>query len=146
MTLIPDIPKELGCFGYFGFGGGWLKTAHPLLAGDEIYCNTCRLAQECWQRHRRRTRGMFPGLMELEDQLMSEGLKGPAFLKEYGKRLEEMGHGPANTHAPPEIFTNVGNIEDGMAVGLGHKPKDRDPYTITWPLIPLEPLTPGELG
>lgn len=122
---------ELGCFGYFGFGGGYAAVKEDKTgSGHGLYCNVCPLAKDCWQEHRRRAVELFPDLMaELEKLLDANPDDGGRALGAFYARFK---------CASPDIAMNGGNIEDGMAVAIGDKPKDRARGTLTWPLAPRE--------
>ena len=122
--------KELGCFGYFGFGGGYAAVKEDKArAGYGIYCNVCPLAQTCWKEHRRRAKEIFPDLAGAWDQLLDQypDDKGITAQRLFFTRFK---------CAPPDLVVNGGNLEDGMAVAHGSKPKNRDRATLTWPLTP----------
>jgi hypothetical protein len=119
---------ELNCFGYFGFGGGYAAVKENKdRPGYGLYCNVCPLAQACWQEHRERTKEIFPDLMaELERVLAAyPNDKGKTALRVFHERFKV---------APPDLVVHGGNIEDGMAVAHGAKPKNRERGTLTWPL------------
>lgn len=120
---------ELGCFGYFGFGGGYAGIKEDKATpGYGLYCNVCPLAKDCWQEHRRRAAELFPGLMaEIQKLLDAHPGDGRVAVREFWERFK---------YAPPDIAINGGNIEDGMRVAHGEAPKDRERGTLTWPLAP----------
>lgn len=134
------IHERLGCFGYFGFGGGWEYARRSRRAkkakrdpGREHFCNVCPVRMGCWKRHRQRAAELFPAAWELMEEIMAKhpGDAGREILREWSERT----YGAT----PPDLALNGGNIEDGMRVGGGGKPKDRGPYTISWPLERLDP-------
>lgn len=116
---------ELKCKGYFGFGGGYALAKGDKYEDGALYCNVCPVSQTCWESHQDRARKLFPEMMKKLDELAEQGLEG--------NELMEVWHEFTET-APPDIMLNGGNIEDGMRVGHGQPPKDRGPYTLTWPL------------
>lgn len=134
-------PEErLGCEGYYGFGGGyvsvkmreWLPSSGP--GKQQIYCNTCPLRNECWQKHLDRVRKIFPALTEYFDKFMDEArendddrhpmMQWQEHLKEQGEEMVE-----------PYTQIMMGNMEDGMAVAMGGEPKDRGDHTLPYPFI-----------
>lgn len=120
---------ELGCLGHFGFGGGYAAVKEGKdKAGFGLYCNVCPMSQACWTEHRVRAREVFPVLMEeLERLIAAAGGNGQKGAAEFWR---------LHHYAPPEIAMIGGNIEDGMAIAFGEKPKDRGRATLTWPLSP----------
>lgn len=121
--------RELGCFGYFGFGGGYAAvTEHKDQPGFGLYCNVCPISKECWIEHRARAKEIFPDLMaELERLLAENPGKGNLAAGQFWQRFQV---------APPDIAINGGNIEDGMSIAGGGQPRDRGRATLTWPLEP----------
>lgn len=129
MTELVRWDHKLKCKGYFGFGGGYAKVkGYTYEDGSGIYCNVCPIARECWDSHKDRTRKLFPKTMGAMDELIAKGLNGSALMKAW----MELSDG----NPPPDISLNAGNIEDGSMVAATGKPKDRGPYTLTWPLEP----------
>lgn len=133
-----QIEDRLGCFGYFGFGGGWARARqarrmrnhpHPAVS----YCNVCPRRRDCWARHRERVGKLFPaawGLM-LEIVERHPDDQGNAIIEEWAELTDGA--------VPPDFTVNAGNIEDGIEVGSGRTPKDRgERLSLTWPLKPLE--------
>lgn len=119
-------PERLKCEGYFGFGGGYELKRY---GARESYCNGCALGPACWQKHRDRVRGIVPELAAEADKL-SEEMQGPDYVEAFTARFG----GP-----PPDVTVMLGNVEDGMAVAVGAKPKDRGPGTLPWPFPGAQP-------
>ena len=133
------IHERLGCFGYFGFGGGWEHARRVKrlrgAAGSSHYCNVCPVRAGCWQRHRQRCAALFPAAMELWNEILERNgdRSGPSFAE-----WRELTKGDTAT---PDLAVNGGNIEDGHRVAYGKAPLDRDRGTLLWPLERLEVLT-----
>lgn len=115
---------ELGCAGYFGFGGGYAKAQGVDYARNAIACNVCPMATECWARHKARVAQLIPLSTEAFEAMARE-TTGPELLRRWWERF----------HAPdPYSAVMLGNIQDGFAVGGGDKPLDRGEFTLAWPL------------
>ena len=126
MTELRRWDVELKCRGYYGFGGGYSKIRGFTYEGDQVYCGLCPMAKECWDEHKIRTAEIVPGLaMEFERRAGEK--QGPALMQEWWDEFHI---------ADPYTMITAGNLEDGMCVGMGEEPKDRGPYTLTWPLEP----------
>jgi hypothetical protein len=111
------IDQEFNCLGYFGFGNGI-----SIVRKQGSYCNGCFMAKACWALHRTRCQLQFPDLCAHIDKLGREKdgqRKIMAFIKERGSE--------------PYMNMMMGNIEDAMHVLHTGKPKDRGPYTLTYP-------------
>jgi hypothetical protein len=132
------IHEEFGCSGYYGFGNGIdmgrkLK-AEANIVGDEGYCGKCPIKDSCWIKHRERARRVFPDLMQLVDEIVATGLLGPAVIREYNRKLDELEPSHAPHHFPtPDISIMMGNHEDAMMIVAGGRPKDRGASTIKYP-------------
>ncbi len=117
---------KLHCRGYYGFGGGYAATKGYKYGDEgELYCNVCPTADACYKEHKRVALESFPALVK-EFECRADTKSGPELVEEWFKEF----HGP-----DPYTALNAGNIEDGMAVGLGLQPHDRGPYTLAWPLV-----------
>lgn len=137
------IQHRLGCFGYFGFGGGWemarrrrrVVTSGGQPVGTSGYCEVCRLRKGCIERHRERAREVFPDAMELLDTIYQEleDFSIDAVFHEWKRRTK-------STTVPPDVALHFGNMEDGERVARELDPHNRDRGTLTWPLEVLEPL------
>lgn len=127
MTARMSWETLLGCFGYFGFGGGYAAAKEGKdQPGYGLYCNVCPLSQGCWQEHRIRARETFPELMGALDELIeAHPGDGQTAVQRFWERFK---------YAPPDIAMNGGNVEDGMRVAMGETPKERERATLTWPL------------
>lgn len=119
-----DLYKRLGCFGYHGFGNGWVLVRegpeHP------PGCEDCPVRRDCWQVHRKRAKSLFPAACSEVDRLC-EKHGGQEGVRRFVERHK----------FEPYIAMMAGNLEDGAAIAAGEPPKDRGPYTLTWPLEPL---------
>ncbi len=136
MSPTPKIHERLGCFGYFGFGGGWERARRVKrlrsAAGTSHFCNVCPVRAGCWKRHLERCRELFPAAMEMWDEILDRnGDNGAAAMAEWCKRLDR-------DTATPDLAVNGGNMEDGCRVARGQDPIDRGPRSVSWPLEPLE--------
>lgn len=128
MSKVERPEEVLECLGYFGFGGGWvggrmaLKGQQPT---GESYCVYCPLNNDCWQRHENRVRSMFPNVAKALDGLAGEtGLHGQKLHLEFERRFATRS---------PVMAVMAGNIEDGLAVGAGGFPADRERFTLPYP-------------
>lgn len=122
------IEQELKCLGYYGFGGGYELGQGKSAPGAKIYCNACPLSTACWDSHRKRVAGSFPDATAEFDKLAS-AVPGPAAVQRW----------MAVTGGPdPYTMVFCGNIEDGVRVGGGGAPLDREHMTLSWPLKPLD--------
>jgi len=129
------LEDRLGCFGYYGFGGGYAMVKWGVADDTRgaIYCGQgCRRSSKCWDRHRDRVRMMFPDLTQLADEI-AETHRGAAYMTEW---LKQSGQSPESLVEP---FSSVvmGNMEDGAAVASGGRPKDRGEWSLAWPLSRL---------
>ena len=133
---------ELGCRGYYGFGGGVLEARRQRRGdgrGGEIYCTAgCPIAQECWDLHRERQRRHLPAVTVVFD-LFAEKHAGSLVAMMDAYAAYQLA---ANPHAPvaadPYTSGLGANVEDGMAVGFGGTPKYRGRLQLPWPLVPIE--------
>ncbi len=111
-----NIEDEIGCIGYFGFGGG-VNIARERVAGSQggiIYCSFhCKQAGPCWDKHKQRVARLFPELAAEVDRM-------------HRIRMPTEG-------ADPYIMVATGNIEDGIEVGEGRQPINRERATIRYP-------------
>ena len=124
-----EAPEQiLECIGYYGFGGGWVGGQQELRgqrATGESYCTRCPLSTECWSRHEARVRKMFPGAYKALDSLAGmTGLHGMVLHHEFERRWKQ---------TSPSMAVMRGNIEDGLAVGAGGFPADRDKFSLPYP-------------
>ena len=123
------IEAHFNCFGYWGCGGGWeIRNSRREPDGRVIYCNRCPLRLDCWQRHRQRVRECFPDASAAFDAILDGSGEGGESGQVAVQRFSEL-----HQSVPPDIVVFKGNIEDGSRVALGIGPKDRGPYTITFP-------------
>ncbi len=132
------IHERLGCFGYFGFGGGWeharrLKRLRHA-AGSAHFCNVCPVRAECWKRHRERCLELFPAAMALWNEIRDRH-------EDYGARRVAWRELSKSDSTTPDLVVNGANIEDGQRVATGLEPKDRARGTLSWPLERLEAST-----
>jgi hypothetical protein len=148
------LEDELRCEGYFGFGGGYLWATkygrrHPPGEDRESYCSSlCAKREVCWYRHKGRVMFMFPALtasfMALfydadNPHLTEEEYRGRWDREEFQRRLKRW---IAETNGAADPFVSVmgGNIEDGLAVGLGGAPKELGPGTLRFPFAEARTL------
>lgn len=124
------------CFGYYGFGTGWVMGELAVLGkrkkdGTEGYCSAdCPVAQECWDRHKKRVREMFTALCEQCEEIYKT-YPGP----EGFERVMELCEGKE-----PFLTVMMGNIGDGTAAAGGLAMFDRgEEHSLTWPLQELSP-------
>lgn len=119
-----DFYRKIGCFGYHGFGIGYVLIRegpeHP------PGCSICSVRNDCWQAHRRRVQSILPALCREVDQIFDE------HGTQEGVRICFERYG-----SEPYAAVMVGNMEDGAAIAAGEPPNDRGPYTLSWPLEPL---------
>lgn len=120
--------QELGCKGYWGFGGGFAHARGFRSSKDgELYCSGgCLISSVCWESHKQRTAEIVPA-MTAKFEEMAVDVQGPELMERWHELTQS---------ADPYTIIIGGNIEDGMAVGFGAQPKDRGPYTLPWPLEP----------
>lgn len=114
------IEEVLYCKGYYGFGGGYLMAVSHQ---KELYCNRCPEAQPCWDKHRLRTKRLFPTVTEAFDRLVAMVGTEKAIPAWYNETQT----------ADPYIAVMGGNIEDGGAVALTGKVKPRGEGTLVYP-------------
>lgn len=118
------LEDQLNCLGYFGFGSGYGRLLGLTGADGSMYCNQCPKAAACWQQHRERVRALLPDLCQMLDDLVAKHKgNGPAAVKEMIQRVG----------VEPYSSLMLGNTEDGSRVQAGLAPKDRGPFTITYP-------------
>lgn len=135
MTDDVSLEDRLGCFGYYGFGSGYALAKWGTADDDQgaLYCNRCRRNDRCWIRHRDRVRQLFPDLTALADAI-AKIHRGPAYMTEWVKHTEQS----RDSLVEPYTSVLMGNMEDGGAVALGSRPKDRGAgRSLAWPLVPL---------
>lgn len=141
------IQDRLGCFGYFGFGGGWemarrrRRVAHKggQPVGGSSYCNACRIRIACVERHKERARELFPDAMALYDQIEAELEDFPEsyLVTEWRRRTK-------SEAPPPPVAVATGNMRDGALVARELNPEKREEASLTWPLVQLFPIDPPE--
>lgn len=128
-----SLEQTLGCFGYWGFGGGFeMGEAEKEDRGHNgyLYCNKCPAAALCGDRHRTRASEIYGGMAtEYANLLATHDGNALAAQKEFMSK-----------HGCVDPFTLVmsSNIQDGRLVGLGDEPAQRPRGTLTWPLTQLE--------
>ena len=119
------IEAQLNCYGYFGFGGGWDMVTNTPPRDGALYCNRCPLKEGCWDMHRERARQLFPDASAAFDAILAESDgDGQGAVRRYSETYESV---------PPDLVVNGGNIQDGSLVASGLPPKDRGPYSLTFP-------------
>lgn len=124
------LEDDLGCFGYFGFGGGYARVKFGVPDDTtELYCSDgCGLRKSCWEAHRQRTRELFPEMTNLAEDV-ARTHRGDAYVQEWLRRTEQ----DAGNFVEPFCSVVAGNIEDGGRVAAGQDPKARGlRYRFTW--------------
>jgi hypothetical protein len=120
-----SLNKELNCFGYYGFGGGYniaKKKQYGL-----VYCNICSQSSECWQKHRERVDQLYPEVTKAFNCLVEQfGGNGQKAEEEWVKMYQT---------ADPYILVFSGNMQDGGAIAAGKKPMERGAATLNYPFI-----------
>lgn len=106
--------EELGCLGFYGFGGGYAISKSGDRIG-EIFCGKCPSKVECWERHKARCAEIFPAA-SAEFELMAKTMEGPELVEAWMDRY--------NTPDPYMSVLN-GNLQDGIEVGAGRVPHTR---------------------
>ena len=122
------IEERLNCLGYYGFGGGYKMGRRGSDSGPTgpIYCtNGCPISKKCWDKHRERTATIIPGLTE-EFNRMAEKIQGPKLVETWFDKYKLV---------DPFTVIMAGNIEDGIAIGVGGQIKDRGPGTLPFPFV-----------
>lgn len=125
---IKAIAERLQCVGAFGYGGGW-AVGRGLVAhsSGQIVCSTrCPIKAECWEKHRRRVRSLFPAIVEAFEQTLAEhGGDGKAALVAWVESGRQQ----------PEISMTLGNLDDGIRAGRGLPHFDRGAYSLVLPIV-----------
>lgn len=119
-----SLEDELGCEGFFGFGGGYDRGKGVRRPNDALYCSgTCKRARTCWTKHMARVESIFPASTALFKRVARRfgGQRAVALWAKKYKMTE------------PYSSVSVGNITDGMAIAAGKLPEDRGPATLPWP-------------
>lgn len=126
-----NVETELGCLGYYGFGGGYAEVKdqqHRIeVIGSEprvAYCSTCPLRTECWTKHKELATQYFPAAME-EFMTRAAILSGPDLVKSW---IAEFGS------PDPLMALMSSNMQDGAAVAGGMAMPDRGERTLPWPM------------
>jgi hypothetical protein len=133
-----DLHERLRCFGYFGFGGGYMVAQARQLTdapGGVLYCSRCPVGEACWERHRVRARAMFPEVVEAWDRVDAEGWDDDE--ARIIRFCELTGQADGRPISEPYTSIMAGNMEDGYRVYIGEAPKDRGAGTLHYPLPPL---------
>lgn len=122
-----NLHETLHCLGHYGFAIGYARAT----GGPGEYCNECPLRAECWTAHRALVAKIFPDLTaEFEKMAREHHEAGKKDIKE----LFERWRAATTLQADPYSIVMAGNVEDGLNVGLGGRPKDRGDFTLPWPL------------
>lgn len=126
--IVKPIHEEYQCRGYYGFGSGvslYFSSRRGGGGGNDTACNHCPLREECFEQHKGRVKGLLPALVEEFDMALSEYPgRGDLAAIVFHQR-----HGVAD----PYVLVMSGNLEDGILVAGGQRPKDRGDLTLEYP-------------
>lgn len=118
------LEKQLNCVGFMGFGSGYGMAKGWSGKNGAVYCNICPARRECWEKHKERCTEAVPALVE-EFEKMAKSLNGPHLVKAWNDKYGGL---------DPYLTFMHGNLEDGVRVAQGFQPKDREEFTLSWPL------------
>lgn len=123
--IVKLVHEEYHCVGYFGFGTGVSSFLTARRRVPTLACNECPAIKECFEAHKVRTKALLPDLTTEFTRMVDENpdrgdLASIKFHAQYGV-------------VDPYTIIMSGNVEDGVLVASGQKPKDRGEYTLEYP-------------
>jgi hypothetical protein len=126
--------QRLGCFGYYGFGGGWALAGLPRPDDtNATACGKCEQRGACWIAHKDRVRRVVPDLAAIADDVAKQ-YKGADYIRVLMART---GQTDRSKLVEPFLSVMMANTADGARVAQGTKPRARGEHTLRWPLEPI---------